>query len=611
MKKLSVKNLVKQAMLAVASILVMLSLSASACEACACESQPISDSNIVTNGLTVAGKVIGEVMKVADENQSFDNVAIAFVRHFTEASNSAETNPETTTVEGEQPQESAESDDLESIQDEIQLETSVEITAQEAEVVTETEVTESVEGEGLVTDETSDEQSDDVETGESQVDDNQTTKDQQTTDQLVGEGQPEDKLSDVDTVNEFELPDSALATPDVLLSLLEDSNETNDLEEAKESIAVENVSEETISDNVDLEEVAMDNTATVDQSHETSSNTFAEEHAITDENLTDEFLEPYLEKFNEYEVADLFGANTVTKEIALRALMNEAGLMPDEAQLYDGMSQEEIFARRADDIRALARYYGLVEEGDLDWVCEMTGPGQATVSEQYVDANIHSPMSVGELKELVEKVKSGDFTYLQQQNVDLEFLDQQTKNDAASVQDRMVGLAKNKLPSDWLEDFDEKNWKFKAGWHEGELTKKEEADYINDCHYSGQTFKAAGFTYYGNKTITVNGTKDLAFLQTTVLHEFTHFAAFRVSQVNCYNEHKVNQLYHKELEGAKHLLRDYATTNPSEYIAEFTSYWIQDPDLREQLREAAPETSAFVETLLNDYDNIIKNKVAI
>lgn len=93
---------------------------------------------------------------------------------------------------------------------------------------------------------------------------------------------------------------------------------------------------------------------------------------------------------------------------------------------------------------------------------------------------------------------------------------------------------------------------------------------------------AVGLTSYMNKSIYVCSSG-------SVTHEFGHFLHSELGRPLI-----VGELFEKEAEQARPVIGDYATTNKSEYFAEFFEKWLNWDDVKlQRLQEAAPETYAY------------------
>lgn len=142
------------------------------------------------------------------------------------------------------------------------------------------------------------------------------------------------------------------------------------------------------------------------------------------------------------------------------------------------------------------------------------------------------------------------------------------------------------IPAGWLADFDAR------GWHiEFELPPNHPASKLAAYGYS-----SAGLTNYSIKTIIVANPS-----ARTTVHEFAHFAA-KYAQIDT---NDMKGCFAREASGTISIIGLYASLSPSEYLAEFASYWLLHPDEQPTLRELAPDTADLTEYLIHALDDSI------
>lgn len=103
---------------------------------------------------------------------------------------------------------------------------------------------------------------------------------------------------------------------------------------------------------------------------------------------------------------------------------------------------------------------------------------------------------------------------------------------------------------------------------------------------------AAGFIDYVAKTINLGDE-----CPRVALHEFTHYAAYRVG----WYTNQLAPAFTAEASKVKPFLGEYSQSNPREYLAEFVSYWLLNPAEQAELTYLAPETSRLALELIDSY----------
>lgn len=154
--------------------------------------------------------------------------------------------------------------------------------------------------------------------------------------------------------------------------------------------------------------------------------------------------------------------------------------------------------------------------------------------------------------------------------------------------------AYNQIPTAWLADFKDQDWQISFERYTGSISQ-------NGKILTGQDI--SGLTSYREKTIYLNYENPR-----TTLHEFTHYAANRVG----WDQTQLNAVFYAEREQASRFLRSYAQTNSSEYLAEFTSFYILTDDFhRRNLLQYAPKTTLLAETLINNFDQLLRPTLVV
>ena len=126
------------------------------------------------------------------------------------------------------------------------------------------------------------------------------------------------------------------------------------------------------------------------------------------------------------------------------------------------------------------------------------------------------------------------------------------------------------LPEAILDRFEGKGWSLVIG-----------NDFIDDWSRKNGSL-AIGLTSYTNKSIYVRSSS-------SVTHEFGHFLHSALGRPLI-----IGDLFEKESEQARAIIGDYASTNKSEYFAEFFDKWFNWSDTKlQKLQEVAPETYAY------------------
>lgn len=154
--------------------------------------------------------------------------------------------------------------------------------------------------------------------------------------------------------------------------------------------------------------------------------------------------------------------------------------------------------------------------------------------------------------------------------------------------------AYSQIPTAWLADFKDQDWQISFERYTGSISQ-------NGKILTGQDI--SGLTSYREKTIYLNYENPR-----TTLHEFTHYAANRVG----WNQTQLDAVFYAEREQASRFLRSYAQTNSSEYLAEFTSFYILTDDFhRRNLLHYAPKTTLLAETLINNFDQLLRPTLVV
>lgn len=140
------------------------------------------------------------------------------------------------------------------------------------------------------------------------------------------------------------------------------------------------------------------------------------------------------------------------------------------------------------------------------------------------------------------------------------------------------------IPSGWLATFDSLGYSIRF-----ELPSNHPAPVLPG-------YKSGGVTNYTEKFIAID-----TYSPHATLHEFAHFAA------------KYSKIYADDMEYCfKHeapatvkIIGLYASLSPSEYLAEFVSYWLLYPDKQTILRELAPATAELAEYVIAALDHTL------
>ena len=134
----------------------------------------------------------------------------------------------------------------------------------------------------------------------------------------------------------------------------------------------------------------------------------------------------------------------------------------------------------------------------------------------------------------------------------------------------------DRLPDIILDTYAAKGWDFVIDY-----------DYL-DRFSEERGMDCIGVTSYGSKQIIVSSSE-------ATIHEFGHFLD---KVLGFPAKHK--ELYQAEVEAARPILHDYATTNHKEYFAEYFDYWIcwnSYPERMAKLQEATPLTYEYFTSL--------------
>lgn len=148
-------------------------------------------------------------------------------------------------------------------------------------------------------------------------------------------------------------------------------------------------------------------------------------------------------------------------------------------------------------------------------------------------------------------------------------------------------IAYKQVPVAWRDDFIDQGWCI-------ELDPPDQVYGSNGTWYDMTTY--SGLTHYTNRTIYIASSDP-----GTTIHEFTHYAAKRAG----FSERYLTSCYNREASTLSDLLGKYSQTNATEYFAVFSAYWLLHPDQQYTLRRLAPQTTAILVDLIDNYDNLI------
>ncbi len=141
------------------------------------------------------------------------------------------------------------------------------------------------------------------------------------------------------------------------------------------------------------------------------------------------------------------------------------------------------------------------------------------------------------------------------------------------------------IPDSWREDYMANSWQIVFTV----TTPASNGEQFND---------AAGFIDYAAQTINLGNEHP----QVT-LHEFTHYAAYRANWLT----NRLTPTYTAEADIVEPFLGSYSQSNPREYLAEFVSYWLLNPDQQAELKRLAPETSYLTIELIEHFPELLSD----
>lgn len=141
------------------------------------------------------------------------------------------------------------------------------------------------------------------------------------------------------------------------------------------------------------------------------------------------------------------------------------------------------------------------------------------------------------------------------------------------------------IPDSWREDYIANSWQIVFTV----TTPASNGEQFND---------AAGFIDYAAQTINLGNEHP----QVT-LHEFTHYAAYRANWLT----NRLTPTYTTEANVVEPFLGSYSQSNPREYLAEFVSYWLLNPDQQARLKQLAPETSYLTIELIEHFPELLSD----
>ena len=245
----------------------------------------------------------------------------------------------------------------------------------------------------------------------------------------------------------------------------------------------------------------------------------------------------------------------ITRAVAYRVLLPVYGIYPYPAEFYP----EIALAAQCINDYANAR-------------CAAITLGLTTPEQNPIQV-----MSASELKVLIAALDKG--LTLPEIKTDIPYL-QNIVWDRTSYEGRNSMMsAYSKLPAGWIADFDAQGWSIKY-----ELPTSENA---SQNVVLGLT--TAGSTSYTEKVIRI-GRSDP---QVTV-HEFVHYVVKRAGV----SKEQMEVVFKAEAAAMKDTLGIYSQTKASEYVPEFTAYWLLHADQQDSLRAIAPLTAQLAETLI-------------
>lgn len=244
--------------------------------------------------------------------------------------------------------------------------------------------------------------------------------------------------------------------------------------------------------------------------------------------------------------------NCVTRAVAYRVLLPVYGIYPYPAEFYPEIKAADKCIGDYANARCAAITLGL------------TTPEQNPIQ----------VMSASELKVLIAALDKG--LTLPEIKTDIPYL-QNIVWDRTSYEGRNSMMsAYSKLPAGWTADFDAQGWSIK---YELPITKRAQIEGLT----------TVGSTSYTEKVIRI-GRSDP---QVTV-HEFVHYVVKRAGV----SKEQMEVVFKAEAAAMKDTLGIYSQTKASEYIPEFTAYWLLHADQQDSLRVIAPLSAQLAETLI-------------
>lgn len=241
----------------------------------------------------------------------------------------------------------------------------------------------------------------------------------------------------------------------------------------------------------------------------------------------------------------------ITRAVAYRVLLPVYGIYPYPAEFYPEINAADQCINDYANARCAAIVLGL------------TTPEQNPIQ----------VMSASELKALIAALDKG--LTLPEIKTEIPYL-QNIAWDRTSYEGRNSMMsAYSKLPAGWLADFDAQGW-----------TIKYELPTTNGPQIEGLT--TAGSTNYTEKVIRIGRSGP----QVTV-HEFVHYIVKRAGV----SKEQMEVVFKAEAAAMKDTLGIYSQTKASEYVPEFTAYWMLHADQQDSLRAIAPLTAQLAETL--------------
>lgn len=263
--------------------------------------------------------------------------------------------------------------------------------------------------------------------------------------------------------------------------------------------------------------------------------------------------------------------DTFSNAVAWHVLLPAFGLYPYPAEFYPEIAPHPSWPNGT--VYADARAAGIM----LNLVDPQLEPNYA--------------MTKSDFNVLVQKLKTTSFT-LPVPSTTYPFIAvQEEAADATGLEpwDIHTYLGRNSvlsayhlIPAGWLAEFNSR------GWH---INFTLPHDHPNPKLLN---YVSAGCTNFQTSTISIANPKAI-----TTLHEFAHFAA----KYGTVYLDDMEYCFNREASGVANILGLYAMTSPSEYLAEFTAYWLLYPDKQNTLRELAPASADLTEYLIHAFDD--------